>query len=110
MNLNKKKIKEVIQDLLTKQDSLKDNDERLAANVLHQALKLLGKDPATLSAYSLLQLYADNKLPTIDYITRVRRKLQESNPDLRGEAYAKRKQKAEEVKRNINKTDIDEVF
>lgn len=110
MNLNKKKIKEIVQDLLTKQDSLKDNDERLAANVLHHALKLLGKDPSTLSAYGLLQLYADNKLPTIDYITRVRRKLQESNPDLRGEAYAKRKHKAEKVKRNINNTDINEVL
>lgn len=110
MNLNKKKIKEVIQDLLTKQDSLKDNDERLAANVLHQALKLLGKDPATLSAYSLLQLYADNKLPTVDYITRVRRKLQEENPNLRGVAYYKRKQKAETIKRNINKSNINEVL
>jgi hypothetical protein len=49
-----------------------------------------------------LQLYAKNQIPQADVITRARRKVQEENPELRGELYNERHQLKEEVKNNIN--------
>jgi hypothetical protein len=106
----KKKTPQFIETLLTDKEYLRDNDEKLVANVIYQFL-LLGKyDPHTLSAFQLLNLYAEGNLPTVDYITRIRRKIQETNPALRGLLYQQRQKKSSKVKKTINKNDIDEVL
>lgn len=106
----RKKTPQFVESLLLEKAHLRDNDEKLVANVIYQFL-LLGKyDPHTLSAFQLLNLYAEGNLPTVDYITRIRRKIQETNPALRGFLYGFRQKKSSKVKININKNDIDEVL
>jgi hypothetical protein len=106
----KKKTPQFVESLLTEKAHLRDNDEKLVANVLYQFLMLGKHDPHTISAFQLLNLYADGNLPTVDYITRIRRKLQETNPVLRGLLYSTRQNKSSKVKNNINTKGIDEVL
>lgn len=106
----KKKTKEFITELLTDKSYLRDNDEKLASNVFYKFLLLAGHDPNKLSAWKLLQMYAEGDLPRVDYITRIRRKIQEQNPDLRGEDYAKNQKHSIKVAKTINKPNYDEVL
>ena len=47
--------------------------------------------------------FANGKFPFPDTITRVRRRLQEKEPELRGENYKKRHQHDDDVKKSIHK-------
>jgi len=107
---NKKSVRIMIEHILQSYPQTRDNDERLAANVLHFFLKKRNIHTTELNAQQLLQMYAEGKLPTIDYITRVRRKLQEENPHIRGEMYKIRKGKSTKVKETINNKPINEVL
>jgi hypothetical protein len=46
-------------------------------------------------------LYAENKLPQADIITRARRKVQEDFPNLRGELWEERHKSEKDVRKNI---------
>jgi hypothetical protein len=105
-----KQIKKVIQGLLISLPELRDNDERLVSNVLYKHLKDNGTDAETITGMELLKLYSEGKLPTIDYITRVRRKLQEDIAELRGASYKERQEKAKVVKEKIKKGKIEETL
>lgn len=107
---NKKTVKILIQDILISYPSTRDNDEKLAANVLHFFLLKRNVDSKNISANKLLEMYSQGQLPTIDYITRIRRKLQELNPDIRGNNYNIRQSKSKKVKENINTKPIDKVL
>jgi len=98
----KKKTKEYIIHLLTIKPELRDNDQRLVSNVISQFLILKKLDANNMTAWKLLMMYADGELPAADYITRVRRKVQEETPELRGKKYQQRHKKAEQVKNNLN--------
>jgi hypothetical protein len=53
----------------------------------------------SISAMQFLKDFAEGRFPLPDYITRVRRKLQEQEPMLRGDMYSKRhKMKADTTK------------
>lgn len=106
----KKKTKEFILELLKEKEYLRDNDEKLVSNVFYKFLLLANHDPNKLSAWKLLQMYAEGDLPTVDYITRIRRKLQELWPDLRGELYFKKQKHSIKVAKTINKKNFDEVL
>lgn len=110
MKPNKKTIKVLIHKLLEDREYLRDNDESLSANIIYLFLDKRGFNVKKMSAFDLLNMYAKNELPTIDYITRVRRKLQEDNPELRGKNYKARQNKAEEITKQINKDEIDEIL
>jgi hypothetical protein len=110
MKPHKKTVKNLIQLMLEEKEHLRDSDEALASNILYMFLKIKNIDCEKITAFELLKMYAKNELPTVDYITRVRRKLQEDNENLRGKTYKARKNKEEEVKQNINKNEIDEVL
>jgi hypothetical protein len=84
-------------DLLEKHPHLRDSDEKLVANVWHSEIMNL----PTLTAYDVLELYANGKLTNSDYITRIRRKIQEENPDLRGTLYKERHKKQEVIKHQL---------
>lgn len=107
---HKKKTKEFIEELLVLKPELKDNDEKLVSNVLFRFLQLGKHDAHQMSAWKLLEMYAKNELPSVDYITRIRRKIQEECPHLRGEAWNKRHKKAESIRKTINNTDIHEIL
>lgn len=97
----KKKTREFILQLLIAKPELKDNDEKLVSNIIYQFLLLAKIDPHNFSAWQLLQMYSENKLPTVDYITRVRRKIQETNIELRGEKYYARQSKSKKIANEI---------
>jgi hypothetical protein len=90
-----KNIRPRVEALLMQNPRLRDNDSALVANYLYHELGgtegMNGK-----SAKDLLTMIANNELTSADAITRVRRKLQEECPELRGEKYAERKHEAED--------------
>jgi hypothetical protein len=85
------KTKEVIKKLLTKYPNLKDNDNKLIANYWNLELKDKNKDINVMTASELLSMYAQSQLTNAETIRRMRAKLQEEVPSLRGRAYELRK-------------------
>tara|TARA_Y100000296_G_scaffold62060_1_gene72020 strand:+ start:133 stop:441 length:309 start_codon:yes stop_codon:yes gene_type:complete len=84
-------------NLLTKHPSLRDSDERLAANIWYNNIKNVDE----IDAITLLSRFAEGKLPSYESISRCRRKIQEEKPDLRGKKWAKRHSKQQLVKDEI---------
>ena len=101
---------QIIESLLTEVPTLRDDDERLVSNTLYKFIKDLGYNPNEIAASVLLRLYSEGKLPTVDYITRLRRKIQEERIDLRGDRYNKRQSKGGQIKKEINQSRPDTVF
>jgi hypothetical protein len=97
-----KNIQDVVKDALIRYPKYRDDDNKLVAYIWWKNLKN-NNIPEDIIAMDFLQLYAKNELPQADAITRARRKVQEENPELRGELYNERHQLKEEVKNNINK-------
>lgn len=97
-----KNIQDVVKDALIRYPKYRDDDNKLVAYIWWKHLKN-NNIPEDIIAMDFLQLYAKNELPQADAITRARRKIQEENPELRGELYNERHQLKEEVKNNINK-------
>ena len=58
-------------------------------------------NPKGMTAYDFLRLYSEGRLTNAETIRRVRQKLQEENPDLRGTVDGLRKEQAEQVKKEI---------
>ena len=80
------KTKDKVKHWLNKYPSLKDDDNRLSANIWLEELG--GKD---ITAQEFLALYAANKLTSAPSIKRARAKLQEEEPKYRGKKYNLRK-------------------
>lgn len=92
-----KKIKStmtVVQDLLSKYPHLRDDDNKLVANIW------FGERKSEYTTYFLSD-YAEGKLTPADSITRARRKLQELHPELRGKKYNERHKEEKKVRKNI---------
>ena len=84
-------------NLLTKHPSLRDSDERLAANIWYNNIKNVDE----IDAITLLSRFAEGKLPSYESISRCRRKLQEEKPELRGKKWEKRHSKQRVIKEQI---------
>ena len=80
------KTKEKVKYWLDKHPSLRDDDNRLSANIWSKEL-----GGADITAQDFLALYAANKLTSAPSIKRARAKLQEEEPKYRGEKYNLRK-------------------
>lgn len=94
-------MKSRVQFLLEKYPPLRDDDFRLYASYV--SFQVGGKSKLEeMSAYSLLTLLANGELAHFESVTRVRRKLQEQEPKLRGANYEKRKEGANVVRTNIH--------
>ena len=76
---------------LTKHPSLRDDDNRLCANIWAEELTALGFGAIETQAVEFLRLYSFNKLTSAPSIKRARAKLQEECPEFRGEKYNHRK-------------------
>jgi len=87
-------VKPSVKNLLTKFSSLRDSDRFLVAEFWKQELKAL-------KTTDLLMMLKAGKLTSYDSITRVRRKVQEENKNLRGKLYKERKAIGKQVKMNI---------
>ena len=87
--------------ILTSTPSTRDSDAKLIANYHFYELKRMGYDPNTMTAHQYLGLLHDGKLSSTEAITRARRKLQETKPELRGKAYEKRHREIANVKKEL---------
>ena len=90
------KTKEVVKELLTIKPHLRDSDNMLIAAYWWRELKRKEIDPNKMNGLEFMQMFANNKLTNIKTIERMRRKLQEYCPGLRGKIYAARKGKIQD--------------
>lgn len=86
-----------VSKFLTKYPLLRDNDERLMANIWN---KYLG-NIIYINAKDILTMLAKGELPSYESISRCRRKLQELHPNLRGEKWEARHKKQKSVKNEL---------
>ena len=95
-----KKLFSVINEVekyLIKYPSLRDNDERLMANIWN---KHLG-DVTLINGDDVLKMLARKELPSYESISRCRRKIQSTNPELRGKKWVERQKRAKKIKKEI---------
>lgn len=91
-------VKKVVETFLIQHERCRNSDARLVAAIWKHYLK---KDLDKMQAIDLLQKLADNELPNFESIRRVRQRLQEKNPSLRGVNYKIRKSEDEKIKEQI---------
>jgi hypothetical protein len=94
-------VKDRVKALLVKHPHLRDSDNKLIATIWKLDLILIKHRMLDISAMEFLKLYADNQLTNAETIRRVRQKLQEENPDLRGTVNEARQKEGEEVRKEI---------
>ena len=81
-----------VKDILTRFPSARDDDMILYAQFLYQN-NCVGRGELF---YKVLVTAKQRKLPSYEGVTRARRKVQEKEPDLRGERYRARQHEEEE--------------
>jgi len=91
--------KDVIIDLLTNKEYLRDNDQALIANIWWRELVTQGKDKS--SAFEMLKVFSEGKLSNPESIRRSRQKIQEEQPELRGKSYRERHKEQDNVKEQL---------
>lgn len=94
-------VKDRVKALLEKHPHLRDSDNKLIANIWNQDLLNMKIDPFQMVAMSFLNLYSKQLLTNAETIRRVRQKIQEENPDLRGTVNEARQKEGEAVKKEI---------
>ena len=95
------KIKDRVKALLVKHPHLRDSDNRLIATIWKLDLLKMGLDIETFSTSDFLLFYSKAYLSNSETIRRVRQKLQEENPDLRGTVNEARQREGEAVRKTI---------
>ncbi len=94
-----KNNKEKVETLLKKHPELKDNDNKLISVFW---LNEIGTETIEhMTAFQLLQFVANSELTNPETIRRVRQKLQEQDPALRGQKYKKRKNNGNDTRNQI---------
>ena len=86
------KTKDIVKALLIQKSHLRDSDPKLIATYWFNELKKKNIDPAEINGLEFMKMFADSKLTNIKTIERMRRKLQEEHPELRGKIYKVRKE------------------
>jgi len=90
-----------VEKFLTKYPVLRDDDRRLIVNLWTK--RMGGSDIVDhLEPNEVMKRIASSEMPSPESITRCRRKLQEKCPNLRGEIWYKRHQRAENIRKGIN--------
>ena len=86
-----------VEKFLTEYPILRDDDEKLMANIWNSHIGNL----EDVDGKEVLSMLANHKLPSYESISRCRRKLQEECPNLRGEKWHERHKRAETVQKEI---------
>ena len=95
-----KNIKAKVKQLLTDLPHLRDDDNKLIANIWH---KQIGKEKIKdLTAFDFLVHISEGQLINPESIRRVRQKIQEQNVLLRGKSYKSRKKTGTEFRQQIH--------
>ncbi len=96
-------VKDRVKALLVKHPHLRDSDNKLIATIWKQDLYNLGLNPNDILAITFLNLYSQQNLTNSESIRRVRQKIQEENPELRGTVNEARQKEGETVRKEIVK-------
>jgi hypothetical protein len=101
--LGNRKLRQRIETILAATPHCRDDDNRLIANVWYnELLSLHGEEGySRLSGHELLGLYAKHKLSNPESIRRMRQKIQEVQPLLRGKTYKARQRHQGKVKAQV---------
>lgn len=83
---------DIVKSLLNKHPKLRDNDNKLLATVWYHKMEKIEE-----SVIDFLHILAEGELPSSESIRRCRQKLQELNPELRGELWSKRHKMQKQV-------------
>lgn len=95
-----KNIKPIVKDLLERYPEFRDNDCKLVAGFYYKNYG--GKESfERKTAMEFLIDFSKGNFPFPDHITRVRRKLQEQFPELRGSKYEERHKTEFETRKEI---------
>ena len=86
-----------VERFLTKYPVLRDDDEKLMANIWNLHIGNL----EDIDGKEVLSMLASHELPSYESISRCRRKLQEECPNLRGEKWYERHKRADNIRREI---------
>ena len=94
-------IKDDVRELLIKYPEYRDSDSKLISAFYY--FKYGGKDVfENITAFQFLKHFSEGRFPLPDNITRVRRKLQEQEPELRGKVWADRHQLEDDTRKEIH--------
>lgn len=97
MLLKIKNVKNRVRALLEAHPHLRDDDNKLIANIWYQ--QLTDKE---ITAERFLMHFSDGKLANTEAIRRARQKLQEQHEHLRGKLYNERHKEKSNVKQGIH--------
>ena len=91
------KYEDTIKSILQSNEKSRNSDFRLYCILLMR----LGFDPKNISAFDLLKGMQEKTYPNLESVGRARRKLQESNVELRGSSYESRKEHEKSVRTEL---------
>jgi hypothetical protein len=96
------KVLPKIEELLRNKSYLRDCDKKLTTHIWYRQLQDHKIDPHNLTTTDFLRLYADGKISSDATVIRLRAKLQEQYPELRGQNYLDRQiRKQQKVKEDL---------
>ena len=94
-------VKEKVQKLLTEYPHLRDDDNKLIANMW--TAEIGGANHLkTITGYDVMSVLASSQLTNSESIRRCRQKIQEHNIHLRGKSYKKRKDNQDPFKDQLD--------
>jgi len=94
-------VKDRVKALLVKHPHLRDSDNKLIATIWGMDLFNKNLRPDDITGKEFLIFYSREELTNAETIRRVRQKLQEENPELRGTVNEARQEQGESVRKNI---------
>lgn len=103
MRVEIKNNKERVIKLLEDKPHLRDDDQKLMANIWFQDLLKSNINAKDITGYKLLEIFSkSNILSNPESVRRVRQKVQEENVNLRGNNYKSRHKNEEKIKKELN--------
>ena len=103
-------LKGIVERQLRDKPELRDSDNKLVARIWYNHIESRSPIPVrAMSATDLLIGIGNNELPGWSSIVRVRRKIQQLNPDLRGKKYQKRQESRKIYIKEIKEFELDQI-
>jgi|3_EtaG_2_1085321.scaffolds.fasta_scaffold39044_2 hypothetical protein len=99
-----KETKNLVEKFLIDKPHLRDDDNKLLANIywssVHETMHYLTREELA-GVKLFLKKLAEGGMPNFESVRRCRQKLQEENPELRGEVYEQRHKMEAKVREDI---------
>jgi hypothetical protein len=103
-------LKNIVERQLRDKPELRDSDSKLVARIWYNHIENRSPVPvANMSAIDLLIAIGNGELVGWSSITRVRRKIQQMNSDLRGKKYEKRQESTKVYIKEIKEFELHEL-